>query len=53
MVKHMAEIDAVSETLCFLVLRIPDAGQHPESLILSVIHHRHNPSDSTNEKYYI
>jgi hypothetical protein len=35
------ETDPISET-CFLVSRIPD------SVILTVIHHRQNPSESTN-----
>jgi hypothetical protein len=40
------ETDPVSETVCFLVSRIPNDGQSPP-VILSVIHHRQNPSEST------
>jgi hypothetical protein len=40
------EADPVSETLCFLLFRIPDDGQCPETVILIVIHHHQNPSDS-------
>jgi hypothetical protein len=39
------EPDPVSETLCFLVSRIPDDGQ--STVILSVIHHRQNPLKAT------
>jgi hypothetical protein len=38
------ETDPVSETLCFLVSRIPDDGQSP---ILNIIHHRQNPLEPT------
>jgi hypothetical protein len=38
------ETDPVSEPLFFLVFRIPDDGQSPETpVILSVTYHRHNP----------
>jgi hypothetical protein len=30
------EVDPVFETLCFLVVRIPDDGQSPEAVILSI-----------------
>jgi hypothetical protein len=41
------EIDAVSETSCFIVSRIPDDGKSPRNLvILSVIHHRQNLLES-------
>jgi hypothetical protein len=45
---HMrTETDPVSETFCFLVARIPDDGQSPKNpIILSVIHHPENPSES-------
>jgi hypothetical protein len=37
-----AETDPVSETLCFLFVRIPDDAQSPktQSVFLSVMHHR-------------
>jgi hypothetical protein len=42
------ETHPVSETLCFLVSRIPDDGKSPKNpVILSVIHHRQNPLEST------
>jgi hypothetical protein len=40
------ETNLVSGTLCLLVFRIQGDGQSPETVILSVIHHRLNPLDS-------
>jgi hypothetical protein len=43
------ETDPVSETLCFLVSRIPDDGQSPKNpVILNIIPHRLNPLESTS-----
>jgi hypothetical protein len=41
--------DPVSEKSCFLVSRIPDDGKVQKNpVILCVIHHRQNPSESRN-----
>jgi hypothetical protein len=41
-----SETDTVSIPMCFLVFRIPDSGQVPETAILIVIHNRYNRFDS-------
>jgi hypothetical protein len=41
------ETDAVYETLCSLVFRIPDDGQSLNPIILSAIHHCQNLLKST------
>jgi hypothetical protein len=47
-IHDVSETDSVSETLCFLVSRIPDDGKVKKKTgILCVIHHRQNPSEST------
>jgi hypothetical protein len=43
----MTEKYSVFETKCFLIFKIKDDGQCPETVILSDIHHCQNPSDST------
>jgi hypothetical protein len=41
------ETGPVSDTLCFLVSRIPDDGKSPKSPVsLGIIHHRQNPLES-------
>jgi hypothetical protein len=46
------ETDPISETLCFLVFRIPEDGQKSKTpVILSVIHHLQNPLESTGVFY--
>jgi hypothetical protein len=46
--KHLRmQTDPVSETLCFLVVRILDNGQIPKTpVILSVVYHCQNTLDS-------
>jgi hypothetical protein len=47
------ETDPVSETSCFLVSRIPDNGKvQKKTVILCVIHHRQNPSESTHTRSF-
>jgi hypothetical protein len=41
------ETDPVSETLCFIVSRIPDDRQSENSVILCVMYHHQTPSEST------
>jgi hypothetical protein len=46
------ETEPVSETLCFLVFIILDDGKVPQTVILSIIHHRQNPLDYMYETHY-